>query len=331
MKALFYLGPGKLEIKEVEKPEGKDRVVVKVLEAGICGTDIKTFLRGHHLFKPPTILGHECYGIIVEKPSFLECLNISDYVAVAPYAECGTCEKCRNGLPELCEKKTYIPSGCFAQYISVPIQHSLRGLFKIKEPERRMVLAEPLACVIGAIRKFPTGTRTLVVGGGVMGALFAVYLGTKGKHVEIVEPFDWRATFLRDLGFHIVRPGSLENRNYDTIVIAATIDEPFEYLGALRDGGRLILFGGYPKDKRLTLDPYHLHYREIAITGSFGYSLPDFAKALEELEEEKELYSKLVTHSYSLLEYSNAFERALNKECMKISFRMWENEEARTS
>jgi len=327
MKALFYLGPRKLELKEVEEPKDKDRVIVKVLEAGVCGTDIKTFLRGHHLFKPPTILGHECYGVIVEKPSFLEDVKIGDHVVVAPYAECSVCEKCRSGFPELCEKKTYISSGCFAQYITISVQHSLRGLFKVKEPGRQIVLAEPLACVIGTIRKFPNGKHILIVGGGVMGALFAIYLSTKGVHVEIVEPFEWRIAFLRDLGFHVVKPGSLEEGNYDTIVIAVTIDEPFQYLDALRDGGRLILFGGYPKDRRLTLDPYHLHYREVTISGSFGYSLPDFAEALEELGKEKELYAKLVTHNYSLFEYDKAFERALNKECMKVSLGMWESEE----
>ncbi|ACR79648.1 arabinose dehydrogenase [Kosmotoga olearia] len=327
MKALFYLGPKKLELRDIEEPKNEDGVVIKVLETGICGTDIKTFLRGHHLFKPPTILGHECYGIVVEKPAFVEHLEVGDYVAVAPYGECGVCEKCRKGLPELCKNKTYLPSGCFAQYITVPANHSLRGLFKIEKPGKQVVLAEPLACVIGTVRKFGVPERVLIVGGGVMGTLFAIYLSVRGTSVRILEPFEWRASFLKDMGLDVMEPDALKEKGYDMVVIAATIDEPFQYMDLMQDGGSLLLFGGYPKDKRLTLNPFHLHYREIVVSGSFGYSLPDFAEALEELGIENELYSKLVTHSYSVSEYDKAFEKVMDKECMKISLRMWENDE----
>ncbi len=330
MKALFYMGPGKLELKTVNDPTGEGSVIVKILEAGICGTDLKTYLRGHHMFKPPVVLGHECYGVVVEAPDFIGKIKVGDYVVVAPYAECGICEKCRRGFPELCEKKTFIPEGCFAQYVRVPIEHAVKGLFKIDGAISRMVLAEPLACVLGALRKIPNAGRILVVGGGVMGSLFGRYLTLRGVEVRIVEPAEWRYSFLRSLGLDVVKPPVSAEREYDAVVIASTIDDPFSYLSSIRDGGALVLFGGYPKNAKLELDPFHIHYREISIVGSFGYALADFAKAVEELRT-NESYSDLITHIYHIDDFEKAFQKALSRECMKVTLRMWDDEKEKTS
>ena len=64
MKSLMYLGPGKLELIEEQIPV--EDIVIKVIYSGICGTDLKTYLHGHHMFQPPVILGHECIGEITE-------------------------------------------------------------------------------------------------------------------------------------------------------------------------------------------------------------------------------------------------------------------------
>lgn len=323
MKALFYMGPNKMELRDIEKPSSNnDGVVVKIIEAGICGTDVKTFQRGHHLFKPPVILGHECYGVVSEKPSFVNHVDVGDYVVVAPYGECNVCEICRKGFPELCKNKTFITSGCFTQYLIVPPQHSLKGLFKIKEPASHMVLTEPLACVISSIRKFGIPNHVLIIGGGIMGTLFAIYMNERGCNVKIVEISEWRAEFLRKLGFGVMDSSDIREKSYDMVIIATTLKKASDYLEVVRDGGKLILFGGYPKDMFLTFDPFHIHYREVTISGSFGYSLPDFATALDELSLNKEKYEKLITHVYSIDEYKKAFEKAISKECMKVSLRM---------
>lgn len=329
MEALFYMGPRQLELKKVDIPESGSSVIVKVLGAGICGTDIKAYLRGHHMFQPPTVLGHECYGIVVDKPSFLGDLTIGDYVVIAPYAECGICETCLKGFPELCGRKTFLDGGCFVQYVRVPVRHALRGLFKVNTPGKHTILTEPLACVLGALRKLPRAERFLVVGGGVMGALFGIYLRSRGKEVKIVEISQWRRQFLEKLGFSVLEVDSLKSeRVYDVVVVASTIEDPLEYFELLRDGGCLMLFGGYPKNQRLTMDPYHIHYREISVVGSFGYSLPDFVSATKELERNSgELYSHLITHEYHVSDYQEAFNTAIRKECMKVVLRMWNDEE----
>ena len=45
MKAAFFLGPEKIEIREEEKPKVEDgEVLIKVMYSAICGTDVMSFL-----------------------------------------------------------------------------------------------------------------------------------------------------------------------------------------------------------------------------------------------------------------------------------------------
>lgn len=55
------------------------------------------------------------------------------------------------------------------------------------------------------------------------------------------------ATFLRDMGFDVANPDDINEKGYDMVLVAATIDEPFQYMDLMEDGGSLILFGGYQR------------------------------------------------------------------------------------
>jgi len=65
VKAVVYHGPGDLRIENVNDPVlNEGDALLKVLYSGLCGTDVKTYRRGHHMFTPPCILGHEVVGRI---------------------------------------------------------------------------------------------------------------------------------------------------------------------------------------------------------------------------------------------------------------------------
>ena len=81
MKALVYVGEKQLELQNIPEPEGE--FLVRVLGCAICGTDLKTYLHGHPYFKPPTILGHEFYGVVDKAP--------------AGGRPCTPCRPCRRG------------------------------------------------------------------------------------------------------------------------------------------------------------------------------------------------------------------------------------------
>ena len=323
MKSLMYLGPGKLELVEEPIPEGD--IIIRVLYSGICGTDLKTYLHGHHFFKPPVILGHECIGEItavnVEGTDFKQ----GDLVSVAPYIECGVCDACRRGVPALCKHKTYVETGCFCEYISVGLDHARKALFKIAKSDPVYTLVEPLACVLNGMSKLKeTGEEYLVVGGGPMGTLFAKALTSRGKRVTVIEPGAWRSEQLRQMGGITLFSDPKElSGAYDGVILAVNIPELIEeYLPSVKDGGDLLLFSGYARDKRALIDPYHIHYREITVSGCTGFASLYFKEALSMIQHHEASFGKLISHFFSLENAEEAFSLLKSGNGMKVVIRM---------
>ena len=67
MKAIRYYAPQDIRYEDVEVKEPDDNdVLVKIKAALTCGTDIKTYRRGHPVLikKVPSCFGHELAGIV---------------------------------------------------------------------------------------------------------------------------------------------------------------------------------------------------------------------------------------------------------------------------
>ena len=66
MKAFVIQEPHRAGVFEVAKPiPAAGEVLIKVVAAGFCGTDIHTY-KGEHPTKYPIIPGHEFSGVIEE-------------------------------------------------------------------------------------------------------------------------------------------------------------------------------------------------------------------------------------------------------------------------
>ena len=67
MKSIQYYGPQNIKYEEVPVKSPKEgEVVVKVMSALTCGTDVKTFRRGHPVLikSVPSGFGHEFAGVV---------------------------------------------------------------------------------------------------------------------------------------------------------------------------------------------------------------------------------------------------------------------------
>ena len=109
MKAAFFLGPEKMEIREVEVPQVEEgEVLLRVAACAICGTDVRIFHHGHSHVQPPQTTGHEIAGEIVEVGKGVEGYKVGDKVVVITVISCGRCRYCRLGLQNLCPEQKYI-------------------------------------------------------------------------------------------------------------------------------------------------------------------------------------------------------------------------------
>lgn len=80
MKALVQYAPGEIRLEEIAIPRpGAGEVLVKVLGAGVCGTDPHRKMRKH-----PAIPGHEFAGKVVEVGANVTKVNTGTLVVVAP-------------------------------------------------------------------------------------------------------------------------------------------------------------------------------------------------------------------------------------------------------
>jgi L-iditol 2-dehydrogenase len=318
MKALMYLGTEQLELREIPEPDNE--ILVKVSGCGICGTDLKTWKVGHHLFKPPTVLGHESYGRVA-RVSAGSSWKVGDLVAIAPYYECGHCEACTCGVPSLCGAKSYVDGGGFCEYIGLASAYAEKGLFRIPDDDAVFSLVEPLACVLNGDRRLRLGpsSRVLVVGGGPMGALFALLYRARGVRVAVVEPAAARRARISSWGIEALEPGAVQDRSYDNVVVAVNKSAVFDgYVRGVADGGTVLMFSGLPKGEGIPVDTYSIHYREVSLVGSFGYSLPQFREALDLIQANRALFSSLITHRLPLAEGGEGFKLLDSGEALKI-------------
>ena len=332
MKALVYTGIKQLELKDV--PEPSSDFIIKVLGCGICGTDLKTYQKGHHLFSPPAILGHEFYGLVEKAP--IGCGYIAgDKVVVAPYAECGFCDVCMRGAGSLCANKHYVEGGAFCEKVGIASDYIEQGVFHIKELDDVYTLVEPLACVLNGFEQLdlkPT-SRALVVGAGPMGALFALLFRAKGIPVAVVEPSAQRRERIASWGIEAFEPGGaghvespsagrVEKGIYDIAIIAVNKKELVsEYIRLVADAGTVLMFSGLSSDEIVAIDAYSIHYRQVSLKGSFGYALHHFKEALSLIEAHKEMFSKIITHNFPLERGKEAFEMLASGEALKIVLR----------
>ena len=323
MKCLMFEEIGKLNPSTV--PDPSYPVWIRVEATGICGTDLKSVYVGHRYFQPPTVLGHEFYGQIEKAPEGYP-LKKGTWVVAAPYYECGKCMTCKAGKGDLCQNKNYVEAGSFSQFVGVPLDY-LDGLFVLPEKKDKAdydvyALTEPLACVINGTSRLETikgYSKVLIVGGGPMGALFALYYNAKGIDCAIVEPNAERAERLRSWGINTVRQDEVKKGEYDNIVIAVNISALIpQYLTLVRQGGTLLVFSGLPKGELLQIDAGAVHYSEVSIKGCSGFALEHFREAFETIRENEKSFRQLITHKFNFEHGQEAFDMLKAGKAFKI-------------
>src|SRR5262245_2795989 len=122
MRGHVLLRPGAIELRDIPRPRAdRDGVVVRVRAALTCGTDLKTYLRGHPKFPTPTLFGHEFSGELAEIGPDVRGLREGDAVMAVPTAPCGACYHCDRDQENLCEQvMERFVHGAFAEYVKLP-------------------------------------------------------------------------------------------------------------------------------------------------------------------------------------------------------------------
>ena len=84
--------PGEIVFKEVPVPEIRaDQVLIKIMNIGICGSDIHVYHGKHPFTKYPVTQGHEVSGEIVRIGAHVKEFHNGQKVTIEPQVYCGHC------------------------------------------------------------------------------------------------------------------------------------------------------------------------------------------------------------------------------------------------
>jgi L-iditol 2-dehydrogenase len=341
MKAAVFLGPGKMEVRDVPTPSpAPGEVLVKVLACAVCGTDLRIFQFGHHAITPPHITGHEICGV-VEKlgvgvdgpPPGTKCVLVTSY-------GCGTCRFCRVGRSNLCSVNWraigYQSPGGFAQYLSVPAPAVAQGaVLPIADSvdAAQATLVEPLSCVFNGqeFLRIGPGDSVLIFGAGPIGVMHGLLAKAMGAGcVMISELRPERLNAARKFGFtaYIGAEDDAEKavmkytdgEGPDVAITACPSGEAqMLALKLVAAGGRVSLFGGLPKDhSSIQFDSNKVHYKEVGVFGAFASNSIQYLKCMKLIASGVVDVSALVTHKFKLDRILEAFETARASDALKV-------------
>ena len=97
--------PKEIIFEEVPVPEVKENeVLVKIMNIGICGSDIHVYHGEHPFTSYPVTQGHEVSGEVVELGKGVTEFYVGQKVTIEPQVYCGECYPCRHGKYNLCEE-----------------------------------------------------------------------------------------------------------------------------------------------------------------------------------------------------------------------------------
>jgi L-iditol 2-dehydrogenase len=323
--AVAKLAPGPGHVGLVERPErepGPGYVRLRVLAAGVCGTDLH-IEAGEYPSVPPVTMGHEVCGVVEVAGAGTDLAwEGVRVVSETYYATCGACALCLAGRPNLCEQRRSIGThvdGAFAARVVVPA----RGLHRVPEglgaPAASM--AEPLACVCQSLLDPPAvgaGDRVLVLGPGAIGLLAAQVARASGGTVSVQgAPRDAaRLDLASSLGFETLVAGDDPGSVYD-VVVECSGSEPgvVQALNVCRRGGRLVQIGLRGAEVTVPWDLICFH--ELTVTSGFASTPRSWRRAMTLLESGAVVTEPLVSEVLPLDRWERAFSASRGGEVVK--------------
>lgn len=313
MKAAIFYGPKDLRIEEVADPlPGPGEIVVDIGAATTCGTDLKSYMRGHPaIFSVlPSRFGHEFAGVVSAVGEGVTTFGIGDHVVCGNSAPCGNCFYCSIDRQSLCENLFFL-HGAFAERILVPSIIVSKNTYKLPHhvPFEEAAIVEPLACVVHGIDVAPirVGDTVVINGAGSIGLMFTRLATLRGASVISTDLSDDRLAMARRMGaaetinvrgfddpVAEVRRRTPGNRGADVAVEAVGLPETWEQtIRELRPGATAILFGGAKAGAAISVDTTSMHYSEYTLKGVFHHA-PRYVRTAADLLAKRQVDGRLM-------------------------------------
>ena len=296
MRAFRLIAAGRAELVDLPAPEpGPGEVLLRVLAAGVCRTDVDLLRSGGDGLARPVTLGHEIVG---------EVVSGRDRGAVAAVYEllgCGHCAACDRGQDNMCRE--LVPGavgvtrdGGMADYVVAPARNLV--ILGNVDPVHAAPLTDAGMTALHAVERarplLERGATAVVIGIGGLGHLAVQFLrATSTVRVLAVDVDRARLDLAAELG---ADDGVLTGPDAADGIVAANggrkVDAVFDFVGAQQSldlaaavtgrGGAIVVTGGSGGRLSITaqMGAGGAPDREIAIVHTFGGTRDDLARTL---------------------------------------------------
>lgn len=339
MKSAMFMKKGLVEVQDVDKPTVKnpDDVVIKVLRACVCGSDLWAY-RGLD-DKPANSInsGHEAIGIVEEVGADITTVKPGDFV-IAPFTHgCGYCPACLAGFDGVCQDHSdNFSNGTQAEYYLA--QHAQWSLVKVPgKPEDYseamlksfLTLADVMATGYHAARvaDVKPGDTVVVMGDGAVGLSAIIAAKLRGaKRIISTSRHDDR----RELAAEFGATDNVAERGDEAVekILAMTnggADAVLECVGtaqstdtAMKVGrpGAIVGRVGLPHDA--TMDIATPFYRNTAVAGGpASVTTYDKDLLLKAVLDGKINPGKVFTKTFTLDEINDAYQAMADRQVIK--------------
>ena len=302
MRAFRLIGAGRAEVVDVPRPEpGPGEVLLRVLAAGVCRTDLALLRSGGTGLELPVTLGHEVVGEVMALGEGVGGPAPGTVVAVYELLGCGRCSACTRGQDNVC--RDVVPGaigitrdGGMADHVVAPARN-LVALGDV-DPIHAAPLTDAGMTALHAVEhgrpQLEPGATAVVVGIGGLGHLAVQFLrATSRARVLAVDVDRTRLDFAAAIG---ADDGVLTGPDGAGGILAANggrkVDVVFDFVGSQESldlaaqvtgrGGAIVVTGGGGGRLSITaqMGAGGTPDREIAIVHTFGGTRDDLMQAL---------------------------------------------------
>ena len=335
--------PKEITFREVPVPEPKEgQVLVKVMNIGICGSDIHVYHGQHPFTSYPVTQGHEVSAEIVKLGEGADDFSVGQKVTIQPQVVCGECYPCRHGKYNLCEELKVMgfqTTGTASEYFAVDAEKVTLLPEDMSYEEGAMI--EPLAVAVHAVRQAGDvqGKKIAVLGAGPIGNLVAqTALGMGAESVLITDISDLRLAKARECG--IMHTANTKEQDFgdamlqvfgpdkaDVIYDCAgnniTMGQAIKYA---RKGSTIILVAVFAGMAQIDLAVLNDH--ELDLNTTMMYRNEDYIDAIRLVNEGKVHLRPLISKTFSFRDYDEAYRYIdENRETtMKVIINVWDQQ-----
>jgi threonine 3-dehydrogenase len=315
--------PG-LWLDEVPVPQvGGFDVLIRVLRASICGTDVHIFewdSWAQRTIPTPMVIGHEFVGVIQSVGSHVHDFHPGMIVTGEGHVVCGRCRNCLAGRRHLCNNTSGIGvnrPGAFAEFVVVPETNVWAADPNI--PLEVLSCFDPLGNAVHTALSFDVlGEDVLITGAGPIGLMaIAIAKHAGARHVVITDINPYRLKLAEQLGATVAcDPRTITLQQVmKNLGMKEGFDVGLEMSGngaALNDmlevmchGGKLALLGIQSKETAIDWDL--VVFNGLTIKGIYGREMYETWYKMTALIQSGLDIAPVITHQYEFLKFEEAF------------------------